>query len=166
MEYPLAIRKKAHRLEQLLLRVTAGESLDALNAELGFKLDKESLARQQAKYAAGGCSWQALLDGRQGHARKAHSALREWLYARKQADDDLRSPQLAQEIQDKFGVQLSGGHVNYLLRKRELTAPPGHPYPHPAAASSAAAAPATAAAGEAVENAGVFFSRPPRRACK
>jgi transposase len=164
MEYPPAILEKAQRLEQLLLRVAAGESLDAVNAELGFKLAAEGLARQQAKYEAGGRSWQAVLDGRQGHARKAHSALREWLYARKREDDDLRSPQLVQEIRDKFGVELSGGHVNYLLRKCELTAPPGHPYPHPVAESSAASA--TAAAGEAVENAGFFFSKPPRKRCE
>ena len=36
MDYPDAVLDKAKRLEQLLLRVAAGEPLAELNAELGF----------------------------------------------------------------------------------------------------------------------------------
>ncbi|MFH1636540.1 MAG: hypothetical protein ABIG63_21370 [Chloroflexota bacterium] len=39
----------------------------------------------------------------------------------------VRAGQLAQEIEEKFSVQLSIGHVNYFLRQRELAAPPGRP---------------------------------------
>ncbi|MBU1749914.1 MAG: hypothetical protein KKA73_19705, partial [Chloroflexi bacterium] len=106
MEYPSAVLEKAQRLEQLLRRVAAGEPLADLNAELGFELDEVGLAQHQAKYAAGGHTWTALIDGRHGHPRKAHSALREWLYARKEADASLRAPQLVQEIQAQFGVTL------------------------------------------------------------
>jgi transposase len=128
MEHPPAILEKAQRLEQLLLRVAAGEPLEEVNAELGFDLTVLMLAHQQAKYESGGRTWEALIDGRHGHPRKAHSALREWLYARKEADDSLRAPQLVKEIQEKFGVTLTDGHVNHLLRKRALTAPPGRPF--------------------------------------
>ncbi len=128
MEHPPAILEKAQRLEQLLLRVAAGEPLDQVNAELGFDLTDLMLGYQQAKYEAGGRTWEALIDGRHGHAHKAHSALREWLYARKEADDSVRAPQLVKEIQEKFGVTLTDSHVNYLLRRRALTAPPGRPF--------------------------------------
>ena len=53
-DYPAAVLEKAQRLEQLLLRLASGESLDELNEELGFDLDRRELARQQAKYEAGG----------------------------------------------------------------------------------------------------------------
>jgi transposase len=150
MEHPRAVLEKAQRLEQLLRRVAAGEPLAELNAELGFDLDEAGLAQQQAKYAAGGHTWTALIDGRHGHPRKAHSALREWLYARKKEDDSLRAPQLVKEIQDQFGVTLHAGHVNYLLRQRGLTAPPGRPFKQqsPAAVESP---------GAAVDHAGLFF---------
>ena len=68
MEYPTAVLEKAKRLEQLLHRVAAGEALDAVNEALGFDLDQEQLVRAQAKYEAKGCRWEALIDGRYGHA--------------------------------------------------------------------------------------------------
>jgi hypothetical protein len=112
MDYPPAVLEKAQRLEQLLLRVASGEALDQANEALGFDLDQRRLARCQAKYETGGRTWEALIDGRHGHSRKAHSALREWLYVRKKEDDSLRAPQLVIETEEKFGVTLSAGHVN------------------------------------------------------
>lgn len=157
MDYPEAVLEKAQRLEQLLLRVADGEPLDDLNEELGFGLDQQELARQQVKYEAGGRRWEALIDGRHGHPREAHSALREWLYARKKEDESLRAPQLVKEIKKKFGVKLSDGHVNYLLRKRGLTAPPGRPPKKQRSAEEATTA--SGAPSESVDNAGLFFPR-------
>jgi transposase len=157
MDYPAAVLEKAQRLEQLLLRVASGEPLDEVNEALDFDLDEQELSRQQAKYEAGGCTWEALIDGRHGHPRKAHSALREWLYARKKEGDSLRAPQLVVEIKEKFGVELSDGHINYLLRKRGLSASPGRPPQKPRSDEEATAAPS--AASESVDNAGLFFPR-------
>ena len=119
-EYPEAVLEKAQRLEQLLLRVEAGESLDDLNEELGFDLDREDLAR-------------------------------------KKEDESLRAPQLAEEIEEKFGVKLSAGHINYLLRKRGLTALPGRPPKEQPPDEEAAAA--LAVPNAPVDNAGIFFPR-------
>ena len=157
MDYPAAVLEKAQRLEQSLRRVAAGEPLEEVNAALGFNLDQPQLARWQAKYEAGGRRWEALIDGRHGHPRKAHSALREWLYARKEEDEELRAPQLVVDIKEKFGVKISEGHINYLLRKRGLSAPPGRPYKKRPSAEEETAAPA--APSESVENAGIFFPR-------
>ncbi len=156
MAYPQAVLEKAQRLAQLLQRVAAGESLESANEALGFDLDQRELARAQAKYESGGYTWQALIDGRYGHSRKAHSALREWLYTRKQEDESLRAPQLAEEIEAQFGVTLSDGHINYLLRKRGLSAPPGRPYKRKAEETASDDAPPHT---ESVENAGLFFPR-------
>jgi acyl carrier protein len=148
MDYPEAVLTKAQRLEQLLLRVAAGELLDELNEELGFDLDEDELARQQTKYENGGRTWEAVIDGRHGHAHKIHSGVREYLYARKKKDDSLRAPQLAGEVEAKFGIEVSAGHINYLLRKHGLTALPGRPYRKPESDEEALA--------EAHDNAGLF----------
>jgi len=157
MDYPPAVLEKAQRLEQLLQRVATGEPLDEVNEALGFSLDQRQLARWQAKYEAGGRTWEALIDGRHGHPRTAHSALREWLYARKKEDEELRAPQLVTEIRKKFGVKISAGHINYLLRKRCLSAPPGRPPKKQPPAEEATTASATPS--ESVDNAGIFFPR-------
>jgi hypothetical protein len=73
MGYPKAVLEKAKRLERLLHRVAAGEPLDEVNETLGFDLDQEQLTRAQAKYEAGGGTWETLIDGRYGHAQKVHS---------------------------------------------------------------------------------------------
>jgi transposase len=154
MEYPAALLEKAQRLEQLLHRVAAGEPLDEANEAFGFRLDQRQLARWRAKYEAAGGQWQALIDGRQGHPRTASSAVREWLYARKEEDEELRAPHLVIEIKEQFGVELSAGHINYLLRKRGLTAPPGR-YKKQSPAQDTPTPPS--APGESVDNAGLFF---------
>ena len=131
MDYPVAVIEKAKRMEQLLQCVAAGEPLTDVCADLGVSVDEKRFAALQAKYEAGDRTWKALLDGRFGHERKAHSALRAWLYERKEQDEALRAPQLVREVEDKFEVRLSDEHINYLLRKRGLTAPPGRPYKKP-----------------------------------
>jgi hypothetical protein len=156
MAYPQAVLEKAKRLAQLLQRVAAGESLESANEALGFDLDQRELARAQAKYESGGHRWQSLIDGRHGHSHKAHSALRGWLYTRKEEDESLRAPQLVEEIEARFGVALTDGHVNYLLRKRGLSAPPGRPYKGGANETASDDAPIST---ESVENVGLFFPR-------
>jgi transposase len=154
MDYPEAVIEKAQKMEKLLQRVDVGELLDQVCAELDVEIDEKRLAALHAKYKAGGETWEALLDGRFGHPHTAHAELREWLYERKEQDETLRAPKLATEIEKKFGVVLSAGHINYLLRKRELTAPPGHPYKHPPAEQEEKQLPTTT---ESLDNAGIFF---------
>jgi transposase len=154
MDYPEAVIEKAKRHEELLQRVGAGESRAQVCAELGIKVDEDRFAVLRAKYEAGGCTWQALLDGRHGHAKKVHSAIREWLYERKEQDEDVRAPALVREVEEKFGVKVSDGHINYLLRKRGLTAPPGRPYKgSPTEGGSELSTGST----ESLDHTGIFF---------
>jgi transposase len=154
MDYPEAVIEKAKRHEKLLQRVAAGEPREQVCVELGINVDEERYTVLRVKYEAGGGTWQALLDGRHGHAKKVHSAIREWLYERKKQDEDVRAPALVQEIEKKFGIKVSDGHVNYLLRKRSLTAPPGRPYK---AASTEGVSESSTESTESLENAGFFF---------
>lgn len=154
MDYPKAVIEKAQKMEKLLQRVEAGEPLDQVCADLDVEMDEKRLAALQAKYKAGGETWEVLLDGRFGHPHTAHDELREWLYERKEKDETLRASKLATEIEKKFGVMLSNGHINYLLRKRRLTAPPGRPYKDPPTEQEEEQSPTTT---ESLDNAGIFF---------
>jgi transposase len=156
MNYPQAVIEKAQNLEQLLKRITAGATLGEANQALGFDLDQEQLERAQVKHKAGGCRWEALIDGRHGHAQKIHSGIREWLYNRKDGEEEIRAPQLVKEIAEKFGVEVTPEHINYLLRKRGLTAPVGRPYKQQPAEEEQTEAETNSS--EPVDNAGIFFS--------
>ncbi len=154
MKHPAAVIEKAQRLEQLLLRTEQGESFEQVGVELGVQVEVHRLSVLQEKYEIGGRTWEALFDGRYGHPQKAHSALREWLYERKRQDETLTAPQLAQEVQEKFGVELSAGHINYLLRQVGLTRPPGRVSCRPQAKAEPEQ---DEACSQSLDNAGLFF---------
>jgi len=156
MTHPPAVIKKAQNLERLLVRLEAGEPFEQVRADLSLSVEAEDVLRLQAKYEVGGRSWEALIDGRHGHSQKAHSALREWMYERKREDESLTAGELAAEIEERFQVELSIGHINYLLRKVELTRPRGRFYRHREEESEAPRAPETQSE-ESLDNAGTFF---------
>lgn len=155
MDYPDAVMAKAKQMAKLIERIENGESLAEVCVELGLSISSEQLTKLQAKYEKGDREWQALLDGRFGHDVKAHSALRAWLYERKRQEPSLRASQLVQEIAEKFNVELSIGHINHLLRKRGLTAPPGRPFKRQEAAREEQETREEAAASPG--NVGLFF---------
>jgi transposase len=125
MEHPAAVCAKAQRLEELLLRVAAGEALAEVCADLGLTVSEAEVVTLQARYEAGGRTWEALVDRRYGHPQKMHSGIREWLYARKRENAALTAEELAQQVAQQFQVTVSVGHINYLLRRVGLTGPRG-----------------------------------------
>lgn len=127
-KYLPAVIEKAKKQENLLQARAAGKTLAQARAIAGLAtMTVKEANRLQRKYAAGGSTWEALLDGRFGHDIKANSAIKAWLYERKRQDPAVRASQLAKEIKEKFGVEFKDGHINYLLRKEGLTAPVGRP---------------------------------------
>lgn len=154
MKHPEAVIEKAKRLERLLQRVESGEPFEQVQAELGLEIEIEDLPKLQSRYAAGGRRFEMLIDGRYGHSQVVNSAMREWLYERKQQAEDLRAPQLADELEKNFGVRVAAGHINYLLRKRGLTHTTGRPRLRPAPEATPAFAEPSS---PPIENAGLFF---------
>jgi transposase len=150
--HPPAVVEKAQRLAELLDRVERGEPSEQAGQELGLTIVPGHLIGLRQKYQASGGDWQVLLDGRYGHEQKASDEIKEWLYARKQAEPGLTGPQLVEEIKSKFGVEFSAGHINYLLRKVALTRPPGRPQVRPKAKEPAAPTETVS-----LPNAGLFF---------
>lgn len=114
-------------MEELLLRLEAGESLEQLCQELELKVSPKRAEQLKSKYEGGGRQWEVLLDGRYGHAQQVNSAVRAYLYERKQEDQELTAGELATEVEEKYKVKVSEGHVNHILREVALTRPPGRP---------------------------------------
>ena len=153
MDHPQAVIKKAQRLAHLLRRVEQGETLAEVCTEIGVEITPNRLVALQAKYETGGRSWEALIDGRHGHVQKVTADMKEWLYERKRQDKTLTGPELVKAIRDKYGVELSVGHVNHLLRQVELSRQTGRP-PKPVAEKE----PERGGISEpVVDNAGIFF---------
>jgi len=125
--YPPVVHQKAEKLEQLLRRLEAGAELGQLCTELAVEVTPERARKLQAKYEAGGRQRAALLDGRFGHWQHANSAIRAYLYERKQAEPELTGPQLAEEVVQRYEVRVSVGHINHILREVALTRVTGRP---------------------------------------
>ena len=151
--HPQVVLEKAQRLEQLLQRVEQGEPLAEVCAELGLEVTPERLRAMQAKYEAGGPTWEALVDGRYGHEQTITSEMKEWLYERKRQDETLTGPELVKELEERFKVKISVGHVNHMLRQVGLSRQTGRP----PKSSQKKEAEASETTGPVVDNAGIFF---------
>ena len=153
MDHSQAVIEKAQRLGQLLQQVEQGEALAEVGTEVGIEVTPERLVALQMKYEAGGRSWEALIDGRHGHEQKVTADMKEWLYERKRQDKTLTGPQLVKAIKEQFGVELSVGHINHLLRQVELSRQTGRP-PKPVAEKETETVEISE---QVVDNAGIFF---------
>jgi transposase len=121
------VHRKAEKLEQLLLRLEAGETLEELCQELKLEITPKRVEKLKVKYEAGGCRREALLDGRFGHSQHVNSSIRAYLYERKHEDKELTAGELATEVEKKYQVRVSEGHINHILREVALTRSPGRP---------------------------------------
>lgn len=151
--HPQVVLEKAQRLEQLLQRVEQGAPLAEVCAELDLEVTPERLSVLQAKYEAGGRSWEALIDGRYGHEQSMTSEMKEWLYERKRQDETLTGSELVKELAERFKVKISVGHMNHLLRQVGLSRQTGRP-PKSSQKKEAEGGETT---GPVVDNAGIFF---------
>jgi len=151
--HPQIVIEKGQRLEQLLQQVEQGRPLAEVCAELGLEVSPERLSRLQAKYEAGGHTWEALMDGRYGHEQSVTSEMKEWLYERKREDETLTGPELVKELEERFKVKISVGHVNHMLRQVSLSRQTGRP----PKAGKKKEEEAGKTVGQVVDNAGIFF---------
>ena len=71
---------------------------------------------------------EALSDNRHGHPYKATIEVQDWLGERCTGDSEVRSPQLASEIEAQFGVELHPAYITLLRHQLGLPVPrPGRP---------------------------------------
>ncbi len=151
--HPQIVIEKAQRLKQLPQRVEQGEPLAEVCAELGIEVAPERLSTLQAKYETGGYTWEALIDGRYGREQTMTSEMKEWLYERKREDEMLTGPELVKELEERFKIKISVGHMNHLLREVGLSRQTGRP-PQSAEKKEGEG---DETVGAVVDNAGLFF---------
>lgn len=154
MPHPESVIEKAKKIERLLLRMEGGEAFEPVRAELGLKLKIEDLPKMQSRYAAGGRHYGFLINGQYGHYETLNLAMRAWLYEHKQENEQITAPEMVEELKKKYGVDMSAGHINYLLRKRGLTGRVGRPQQRREAKPNQISPEVSS---QAVENAGIFF---------
>jgi transposase len=161
MEYPAKVREKAQQMEQLLLLIEQGTSLEEACKQLSIEVSERKLSRLQAKYQAGERRWEALQDGRFGHHQGVTPEIENWLYARKRQEASLpaceqsTATQLGQEIETRFQVKLHRWQINYVLRQRGLTRPAGRP--RRAVETESSGESKEEVVTERIDNSGVFF---------
>lgn len=132
-----------------MLRLEAGEELARVCVELGLELTPDRVKKLQTKYEAGGHQTAALLDGRFGRSQHVTSAIRAYLYDRRQAEPEITGAALAVEVERRFDVTVSVGHINHLLDEVALNRRTGRPR------KKVATPPETSPPAQA--NAGIFF---------
>lgn len=130
MELPPTVIEKAQTMEQLLLKVEAGWSVAEACNQLKESINEKTFHRLRKKYEANGRCWQALLDRRYGRSQKITPVIRKRLYQLQKTNPTLTANLLAQKIQQEFGINVSVGHINYLLRKKGATSSVGRPKTH------------------------------------
>ena len=151
--HPPVVIEKAQRIEELLERVEQGEELASVRAELELEVSAEQQEKWQAKYEGGDRKWEALLDGRYGHQQKLSGEMKEWLYEQKREDERLTGAELAEKLAERFGVKVSVGHLNHVLRQVGLSRQTGRPPKR----SKEEEKEEKETTGQAVDNAGLFF---------
>ena len=122
-------------------------------SNLMLEVNPERLTALQAKYKTEGGTWEALVDGRYGREQTMTTEMKEWLYERKRQDETLTGPELVKELEERFEVKISVGHLNHILRQLGLSRQTGRP-PKSGEKKEVAAA---ETAGQVVDNAGIFF---------
>lgn len=127
MKHPPTVVAKAKKLEQLLLKLEAGLSLTEACSQLSIEVNEKRAKQLLNKYNSNGRSWEVLVDGRYGHKQKITNAIRKRLYELKQINPTLRAKGLAQILVKEFGIEVSVGHINYLLRKKGVSYGVGRP---------------------------------------
>jgi transposase len=98
---------------QVVEWMEAGHTWQEALTKVGVRASGSTAYGWRQKWRADGQA--ALVDGRHGYRHKLSDAIRGWLQATCEAAPYTPSSQLKQELQTRFGVEVSQGHI-YLVR--------------------------------------------------
>mgnify|MGYP001582519592 FL=1 len=119
----LALRK-----EQLIRRVEQGESLKAVNQDLGLTYHPKHVSRLRRRYIEGGRHWVALVDGREGgQATKITPEIAQWIVGELHRDPNVTASHLCDAVRSAFGVEVSEGRMRQLAIGLGRQGQPGRP---------------------------------------
>lgn len=106
---------------QVVELMVSGQSWSEAIAEVGVTISEATAYRWVRVWRAEGSA--GLADGRQGHAYKMTAEVREWIEERCRQGLDTPSGELRQELQERFGVAVSRGHLNLVRRELGVSRP-------------------------------------------
>ncbi len=108
-----------NRQEELLERkrramewMDRGMSWREANERSGLNYSRRGIQQLYRRWREHGD--EALSDGRHGHPYKATIEVQDWLGERCTGDSEVRSPQLASELEAQFGVELHPAYLTLL----------------------------------------------------
>jgi len=123
------------RKRQAMELMDTGMSWQEANERSGLNYSRRGIQQLYQRWREHGD--EALIDNRHGHSYKATIKVQDWMGERCAEDSEVRSSQLASEIEAQFGVELHPGYVTLLRRQLGLPVPrPGRPGPRQDAASA------------------------------
>jgi transposase len=106
---------------QVVERMVAGQTWPAASEAVGIQISPASCYRWVQVWRVEGSA--GLAERRQGHASKMTPEVRAWL-----ADDCTQAPdtpsgEIRAQLQARFGVSVSRGHLNRVRRELEISRP-------------------------------------------
>jgi transposase len=123
------------RKRQAMELMDTGMSWQEANERSGLNYSRRGIQQLYQRWREHGD--EALIDNRHGHSYKATIKVQDWMDERCAEDSEVRSSQLASEIEAQFGVELHPGYVTLLRHQLGLPVPrPGRPGPRQDAASA------------------------------
>jgi len=106
---------------QVVELMLSGQSWQGAIEEVGLPISEATAYRWVRVWRAEGEA--GLSDGRQGHTYKMTAEVREWLQTYCTEKPDTASGELRQQLQERFGVAVSRGHVNLVRRELGVSQP-------------------------------------------
>jgi transposase len=117
------LRERKRRAMELM---DSGVSWQEADERSGLNYSRRGIEQLYQRWREQGD--EALVDDRHGHSYKATAEVQDWLSERCTEDSEVRSSQLASEIEAQFGVELHPGYITLLRHQLGLPVPrPGHP---------------------------------------
>ena len=106
------------KMAELML---SGMNWQELAKQAGVVTSESSAHRFLTAYCSLG--EKVLEERRRGHAHKIVGDVLVWLLAECQEKPEITARELQEAIQDRFGVRVSRGHINYVRRAHDLSRP-------------------------------------------
>jgi transposase len=117
------LRERKRRATELM---GSGVSWQEANERSGLNYSRRGIEQLYQRWREQGD--EALVDNRHGHSYKATAEVQDWLSECCTEDSEVRSSQLASEVEAQFGVELHPGYITLLRHQLGLPVPrPGHP---------------------------------------
>ena len=106
---------------QVVELMVAGERWQVASETVGIGISQASAYRWVQVWRVSGSA--GLAEGRQGHASKMTVEVRDWLQEACREEPDTASGVLREQMQERFGIAVSRGHLNRVRGELGISRP-------------------------------------------